>query len=193
MPALDKAKITSAIPDSIKMAFGYLSMNTALTSSRSSCVGAGPSRRRRIADRQVMLRVESNPPPRHRRDSSNARTPLATVVADALVDVRLEGVLTIRHFFLRARCAGAVVEVQGHASQRRRAVTKLRSRRRRAGHVQCCCAAVLGCCCSGCDEALRSDCDTAVSEMQYFSRVKSAARRRIGDERQGRELAAVRH
>ena len=41
MPALAKARITSAIPDSIRMAFGYLSMNTALTSSRSSCVGRG--------------------------------------------------------------------------------------------------------------------------------------------------------
>ena len=53
MPALDKAKITSAIPDSIRMAFGYLSINTAFTSSRSSCVGAGPSRRRRIEDRRA--------------------------------------------------------------------------------------------------------------------------------------------
>ena len=53
MPALAKASITSAIPDSIKMAFGYLSMKTALTSSRSSCVGVTPSRRRRIEDRRA--------------------------------------------------------------------------------------------------------------------------------------------
>ena len=52
MPALAKARTKSAIPDSIRMAFGYLSMKTAFTSSLSSCVGAGPLRRLRIADRQ---------------------------------------------------------------------------------------------------------------------------------------------
>ena len=52
MPALDKAKITSAIPDSIRMAFGYLSMNTAFTSSRSSCAGGDAVASTRIDDRQ---------------------------------------------------------------------------------------------------------------------------------------------
>ena len=116
------------------------------------CVGAGPLRRRRIADRQVMLRVESNPPPRHRRDSSNARTPLATVVADALVDVSLEGVLVIRHFFLRARRAGAVVEVQGHASSRRRRAVLLCCCGRGGGVQNTCSAAELACL-LGCEEA----------------------------------------
>ena len=89
-------------------------------------------------------------PPRHRRDSSNARTPLATVVADALVDVRLEGVLVIRHFFLRAGRAGAVVEVQGHASSRRRRAVLLccgrggRACRTRAV-LQSCSACLLAC------------------------------------------------
>ena len=71
------------------------------------------------------------------------------MVADALVDVRLEGVLVIRHFFLRARCGGAVVEVQGHASSRRRRAVLLCCGR--GGGVQntcrllCCSACLLAC------------------------------------------------
>ena len=68
------------------------------------------------------------------------------MVADALVDVRLKGVLVIRHFFLRR--TGAVVEVQGACvAPRWRAVLLCCGR---AGGVQntCCRAVGLACYCS---------------------------------------------
>ena len=106
-------------------------------------------------------------PPRHRRDSSNARTPLATVVADALVDVRLEGVLVIRHFFLRARRTGAVVQMQGHASSRRRRAVL----RTRAAELLC----LLACCSDATRLAYQYDRSKRVKKRRIIAQAKSAA------------------
>ena len=127
---------------------------------------------------------------RHRHGEHAGRMVLVHACSQMrLLTNRLEGVRyppflsSCRPRWCRRRGAGACVVAAG----------VLRSRRRRAGHVQRS-AAVLACCCSGCDEALRSDCDTGIGECNTLACEKRSAPENWGRRRtQGRQLAAVRH